>query len=92
MFFFLVVSENNDFGLLVMFLFCKQLKILSMDRRYSRRNTEELVVPNYQETSDSYPSPDMWGEWSMNSQKDFDFDVINNGFSGGLYSHKEMEM
>ncbi|CAH8312635.1 unnamed protein product [Eruca vesicaria subsp. sativa] len=64
--------------------------------RYSRRNTEDLVVPNYQETSDSYPSPDMWGGWSMNSQKAvekcFDFDVINNGFSGGLYSQMDMEM
>ncbi|ESQ40629.1 hypothetical protein EUTSA_v10014291mg [Eutrema salsugineum] len=64
--------------------------------RYSRRNSEDLVVPNYQETSDSYPSPDMWGGWSMNSQKAaekcFDFDVINNGFSGGLYSQMEMEM
>ncbi|CAH2073774.1 unnamed protein product [Thlaspi arvense] len=64
--------------------------------RYSRRNLEDLVVPNYQETSDSYSSPDMWGGWNMNSQKAaekcFDFDVINNGFSGGLYSQMEMEM
>ncbi|KAG2262917.1 hypothetical protein Bca52824_069996 [Brassica carinata] len=64
--------------------------------RYSRRNGEDLVVPNYHETSDSYPSSDMWGGWSMNSQKAadkcFDFDVINNGFSGGLYSRMDMEM
>jgi hypothetical protein len=64
--------------------------------RYSRRDLEDLVVPNYQETSDSYPSPDMWGAWNMNSQKAadkcFDFDVINNGFSGGLYSQMEMDM
>lgn len=64
--------------------------------RYSRRNGEDLVVPSYQETSDSYPSSDMWGGWSMNSQKAaekcFDFDVINNGFSGGLYSQMDMEM
>ncbi|KAF8115607.1 hypothetical protein N665_0025s0075 [Sinapis alba] len=64
--------------------------------RYSRRNGEDLVVPNYHETSDSYPSSDMWGGWSMNSQKAaekcFDFDVINNGFSGGLYSQMDMEM
>uniref|UniRef100_A0A1J3F8Z1 Protein LNK3 n=1 Tax=Noccaea caerulescens TaxID=107243 RepID=A0A1J3F8Z1_NOCCA len=64
--------------------------------RYSRRDLEDLVVPNYQETSDSYPSPDMWGGWNMNSQKAadkcFDFDVINNGFSGGLYSQMDMEM
>ncbi|XP_010491297.1 PREDICTED: protein LNK4-like isoform X2 [Camelina sativa] len=67
--------------------------------RYSRRNLEDLVVPNYQETSDSYPSPDMWGTtttgWNMNSsaavaEKCFDYDVINNGFSGGLYSQMEM--
>ncbi|KAL0709122.1 hypothetical protein Bca4012_016100 [Brassica carinata] len=62
--------------------------------RYGRRNTEDLVVPNYHETSDSYPSPDMWDGWSMNShkaaEKCFDFDVINNGFSGGLYSQMEM--
>ncbi|XP_018442419.1 protein LNK4 [Raphanus sativus] len=64
--------------------------------RYSRRNAEDLVVPNYHETSDSYPSSDMWGGWSMNSQKAaekcFDFDVINNGFSGGLYSQMDMEI
>ncbi|KAG7554409.1 hypothetical protein ISN44_As11g006530 [Arabidopsis suecica] len=65
--------------------------------RYSRRNLEDLVVPNYQETSDSYPSPDMWGTgWSMNSseaaEKCFDYDVIHNGFSGGLYSQMQMEM
>ncbi|KAL1196870.1 Protein LNK4 [Cardamine amara subsp. amara] len=65
--------------------------------RYSRRSLEDLVVPNYQETSDSYPSPDMWGTgWNMNSseavEKCFDYDVINNGFSGGLYSQMEMEM
>ena len=33
---------------------------------------------------------DMWGGWSTNCQKAaekcIDFDVINNGFSGGLYS------
>lgn len=63
--------------------------------RYSRRSLEDLVVPNYHETSDSYPSPDMWGTgWSMNSseavEKCFDYDVINNGFSGGLYSQMEM--
>ncbi|XP_033138446.1 protein LNK4 isoform X2 [Brassica rapa] len=63
---------------------------------YSKRNGEDLVVPSYQETSDSYQSSDMWGGWSMNSQKAaekcFDFDVINNGFSGGLYSQMDMEM
>lgn len=64
--------------------------------RYSRRNLEDLVVPNYQETSDSYPSPDMWGGWNINSseaaEKCFDYDVINNGFSGGLYSQMDMEI
>ena len=64
--------------------------------RYSRRNGEDLVVPSYQETSDSYQSSDMLGGWSMNSQKAaekcFDFDVINNGFSGGLYSQMDMDM
>lgn len=65
--------------------------------RYSRRNLEDLVVPNYQETSDSFPSPDVWsGGWNMNTseaaaEKCFDYDVINNGFSGGLYSQIDME-
>ncbi|VVB13524.1 unnamed protein product [Arabis nemorensis] len=65
--------------------------------RYSRRNIEDLVVPNYQETSDSFPSPDVWsGGWNMNTseaaaEKCFDYDVINNGFSGGLYSQIDME-
>lgn len=79
------------------FLFvCVSTGVNELMDRYSRRNAEDLVVPNYHETSDSYPSSDMWGGWSMNSQKAaekcFDFDVINNGFSGGLYSQMDMEI
>ncbi|CAN8298511.1 unnamed protein product [Cochlearia groenlandica] len=52
----------------------------------ARYYTEELVVPTYQETSDSYPSPHvMWDDWNINSQKTaekcFDFDFTNNGFT-----------
>ncbi|CAN8237094.1 unnamed protein product [Cochlearia groenlandica] len=72
--------------------------------RYSRRNTEELVVPNnYHETSyTSQSHHDVWdGSWNMNNSsleeeeeaaadKCFDYDVINNGFSGGLYSQMDI--
>ncbi|KAL1204768.1 Protein LNK3 [Cardamine amara subsp. amara] len=62
---------------------------------YSERNFEELVVPNYQESSsETYPSSGMWGGWSMSSpeaaEKCFDYD----GFSGegSLYSQMGMRM
>lgn len=52
---------------------------------YAGRNFEELLVPNYQESSsETYPSNGMWGGWSMKS----------DGFSGGeglLYSQMDMK-
>ncbi|CAH2053910.1 unnamed protein product [Thlaspi arvense] len=60
---------------------------------YSRRNYEELVVPNYQESSsETYPSSGMWGGWSMNSpeaaEKCFDYD----SFSGEELMYNQMGM
>ncbi|ESQ48794.1 hypothetical protein EUTSA_v10021314mg [Eutrema salsugineum] len=60
---------------------------------YSGRNFEELVVPNYQESSsETYPSSGMWGGWSMNSpeaaEKCFDYD----GFTGDGLLYSQMGM
>ncbi|XP_023641655.1 protein LNK3 isoform X2 [Capsella rubella] len=60
---------------------------------YAGRNFEELVVPNYQESSsETYPSTGMWGGWSMSSpeaaEKCFDYDGFNG--QGLLYSQMGM--
>lgn len=62
---------------------------------YAGRNFEELVVPNYQESSsETYQSNGMWGGgWSMNSpeaatEKCFDYDGFNG--EGLLYSQMGM--
>lgn len=64
---------------------------------YSGRNFEELVVPNYQESSsETYPSSGMWAGWSMSSpeaaEKCFDYDMTNDGFSGGGLLYSQMGM
>ncbi|CAH8361936.1 unnamed protein product [Eruca vesicaria subsp. sativa] len=60
---------------------------------YTRRNFEDLVVPNYQDTSsETYQSNNMWGGWNMNSpeatQKCFDY----NGFNGEALLYTQMGM
>ncbi|CAF2068466.1 unnamed protein product [Brassica napus] len=57
---------------------------------YAGMKFEELVVPNYQESSSSevYRSNGMWGGWSMNSSEavetGFNYDPFNG--EGSLYS------
>ncbi|KAG2317961.1 hypothetical protein Bca52824_021085 [Brassica carinata] len=61
---------------------------------YSGMKFDELVVPNYHESSSSetYPSNGMWGGWSMNSpeasEKRFDYD----GFGGEGLLYGQMSM
>ncbi|VVA97327.1 unnamed protein product [Arabis nemorensis] len=61
---------------------------------YAGRNFEELVVPNYQESSsETYTSNGIWGGWNMNSpeaaaEKCFDYDGFNG--EGLLYSQMGM--
>ncbi|CAN8269421.1 unnamed protein product [Cochlearia groenlandica] len=60
---------------------------------YTGRNFQELVVPNYQESSSSetYPSSNMWcGSWTMNTheptEKCFDYNNITFNGDGILYN------
>lgn len=76
-----------------MSLICSFIRLIDRSIDFMDCYAEELVVPNYQESSsETYPSTGMWGGWSMSSpeaaEKCFDYDGFNG--EGMMYSQMSM--